>query len=414
MEDPIIIVEELRLFYEKVIVMKTPEELFGKIDGKTKQEKLSDIKNIYKKLALKYNADKYDIYNSGIINYYSKEIMTKVGELNTEAQKRIDAGIYGTKKRYINDSDVAVINVGNKKYYVFEKTQIGDMANMFIGGIGDDINTSEPVHIKIARDRDDNGQILSEDDIEFNNRCLVNEINVLKRFDAIQDADFQKVRSKHYPYLIDNFRFNDGASNPDGVQASVLKINKLDEMIDLESFRKKWPSGVPLHHVCWIAERLFSAVAHMNKNKILLAGGHPAGILVRELNHNIVIGDFKFSIIDYASDKAKYTGWIDNFTAPEVLRKAKPHPRTDIYSVAKILCYLLGGDVQSGRLPKNFEMIPGQQADMNGVEELRGLIAKCMDPEPGRRIDDAGLAYWRLKEYRKMAFGNPKFIPIGL
>lgn len=395
-------------FKNKINRYKYPEELFGELKGNSSGERLTSLKGKFKKLLKDYNADKYNHYDNQELFDLSSDIDRRIIEFENMAEDQIGDGTYGTKNNSMKN--FSVISVGNRRYRIYELIVRGDFVDIFRGEFGNN-GSVEPILIKMARNSDDDGYLLDSETIRLNNDSITNEIRVLKYLDSIKDTDFQKVRPIHYPILLDKFGFtnldSDSGNNTEERHALVLKYF---DGCDFVTLKEKFENGVPLYHACWMMERALSAIGYLNFNKILLGNIVPSGICVIPQDHNVILSDYTFSVMDYTSKQAKYIGFTDNYTAPEVIKKAAPNPRSDIYSLGMNMVYILGGDVEKNMLPDSFEMIPGQKVDMDGIERIRNLILSFINKHPLARYNDAWKAYHQLRDLRKDAFGEAQFI----
>lgn len=408
------LIDIFRDYKNKIYKYKYSEEMFEDIDGKTVNEKMESLKKKFKKLMQDYAADKYSRYNSKELFNISSEIQRKIIELEKDAEEKVVNGTYGKRIGLVNTNGYSVIIVDNREYRIYKVLARKDMADIHRGEYVNG-STPEPVWIKISRDTDDDGDPLDSDAIKFNNDSIANEILTLKDLDTIKDPCFQKVRKQHFPVLLDNFEYlpnmdtgDDHQEDPVARQASVIKYFK---GYDLVTLREKYPKGVPLYHACWILARLLSATGYLHFNRRLNGNITPSGIYVIPQDHNVVMGDFMFSIRDLDSKQARYIGITPFYTAPEVDRNTMPHPRTDMYSLGMCMVYLLGGDVEKRILPNSFEMIQGQKVvNMDGIERIRNLILSFINKHPLARSDDAWKAYHQLSKLRKETFGKQEFI----
>lgn len=391
-----VLMEIFENFRDKICRYKYPEELFGELKGNSVDDKLVSLKGKFKKLLQDYSADKYDHYHNKELFDLSSDIARRIIECGRIAEEQIGNGTYGKKNN--SAKNFSVINVGNRKYRIYDLMIREDFVDIFRGEFGD--NGNAEVLVKIARNTDGDGYLLDDEVVQLNNDSIANEIRILKYINSINDLGFQKVRPKHYPILLDEFMFEDR-------RALVLKYF---DGYDFVTLREKFEKGVPLYHACWMMERALSAIGYLNFNKILLGNIIPAGIYVIPQDHNVIFGDYTFSVMDYTSKQAKYIGFTEYFTAPEVKKKAAPHPRSDIFSLGMNMVYILGGNIEKNTLPDSFEMIPGQKVDMDGVERIRCLILSFINKHPQARSYDAWKAYHQLRDLRRETFGAARFI----
>lgn len=376
---------------------KYPEELFGKLTGKSIDSKLIFLKEKSKDLLQDYSADKYAHYNDKDLFNISSDVARIILELKKAAEEQIKNETYGTSTNSVKN--FATIK-GKSEYQISDMILNGDFSNVYNGEFNNN-GTIEKITVKISKSTDDEGYLLDDEDITSNNESLLNEINILKYINLIKNPDFDKVRLKHYPILIDDFKLEDR-------QVSVSKYNVTG--YDLITLKEKFKNGVPLYHACWIMERMLSATGHLNFNKVLLGNILPSSVYVFSDDHNIRFTDYTFSLANYTLTDKKYIGFNKNYTAPEVIEKATPHPRTDLYSIGMNIIYILGGDVEKRTLPASFKMLPNQKINGEGIERIKIFISLLTNKNPRLRLDDAWKAYHQLKQLRKDTFPKTEFI----
>lgn len=396
MKNEIELLGSLLVFDAELSNYKSSKELFGELKGTSIDDKIVSLKNIYIKLLQEYSADKYTHYNNKEIFDLSNNIARKIIEFEKIAKEEINNGTYGTKN---NLHKTFSISNGKIEYQLHRMISREDSIDIFDGELRGD--TIKKVIVKISRNADDEGYLLNENIIELNNNTLSNEIKTLKYIDSIKDTSFQTVKQKHFPILLDDFVFENR-------QVSVFLVTNTSDWYDFVSLKEKFKNGIPLYHACWIMERCLSALGHLHYNKMLLGNISPSGICIIPKTHNIIFTDYSFSLIDYSTKK--YVGFIPNYTAPEIMNKVSPHPRTDMYSFGMCMIYILGGNVESNTLPDSFEMIPNQKVNMDGVERIRSLISTFTNKHPKSRFDDAWKLYHQLRQLRIETFGMTGFI----
>ena len=397
-------------YKEKIYTFKSPEELFGELSNGNKTQ-LEILKEKYKTLLIDHSADKYNHYNNKELFDISSDISQKIIELYKQAEDKINNETYGKKV------DIVFIENGTNKYEVFKLESQEDFAETFQG-----INskTKEDVWIKASIIKDENDNFITSGLISSNNEFISNEIRMLKRIDSIKDDDFQKVRKQHFPIMIDNFELVHEIEDYDTINQKILVAKRFKDVksYDLVTLREKFKKGIPLYHGCWILARMLSAIGHLHSKNIIHGNIQPSGIFIIPKDHNVVISNFEFSIIDYTLQSAKYVGITNQYSAPEIDVDIKPHPRTDLYSIGMTVIYLLGGDIKNKTLPKELEMIDVKNINIveyeRGIRGIQNLILSFVNNNSFARSDDAWRAWHQLSDLRKAAFGKQTFIKFNV
>ena len=84
-----ILIENFTSFKNKINNYKHPEELFGDLSGKLKDDKLESLKLKFRQLLKDYSADKYSRFNDNDLFNISSNISRKIIELEEIAEKQI-------------------------------------------------------------------------------------------------------------------------------------------------------------------------------------------------------------------------------------------------------------------------------------------------------------------------------------
>ncbi len=102
--------------------------------------------------------------------------------------------------------------------------------------------------------------------------------------------------------------------------------------------------------VCWITQRILSALYYLHFSGIIHRDVKPANIIVNFKTHIATLVDFGLSKLkpDGSPDPSGYTPF---FGAPEQIQGKAPVPESDIYSLGMTMLYILGGDIRSKSLP---------------------------------------------------------------
>ena len=366
--------EAFAKIYKLIMRATKPEDVFGIAPGIAPCPDLGivsegDIKKAYTdmmKIVLPYHQAQ-----ERQTKYMAEEATRVLGELYTQAQKRLTKGIYGKPEEMsssLHPSQI-IFQMNGLEYHLSSTCCGGDFSTVYFGerqqaagvtgAAGATEGNVEAICLKIANDAADND-------------LLNREAQVLP-----------KVVHRSLPVLLESFQLEDGK------QANVLK--QIERSYDLYALRQYYPSGLSQEHVVWIMERLLSVIGFLHVNKIIHGAIEPGNILVTPENHNASLIDFVFAIPYAHLSDARYVGWND-YSAPEIKKKKSPNPASDLYSLGKSMEYLLGN----------------APADIRITQFIREFLHN----EPAKRKDDAWKAWHELQALRTDIFGPKKFIEL--
>ncbi len=233
----------------------------------------------------------------------------------------------------------------------------GDFCHVFLGERMHD-GAKSNICLKVAMDSSDNA-------------LLQNEAQALR-----------KLQHQSLPVLIDSFVTSEGKA------ANV--IQRIEDSYDLYSIREHFPSGLPQEHAMWVTDRLLSVLGYLHSNDVLHGSIEPGNIMVTPHNHNGLLIDFTLSLSPPAE---KYLG-VNDYSAPEIEKGAKPSPASDIYSLGRSMIYLLGG--QEANVP-------------SGIDNRFGsFIQGLVRANPNQRKRDAWKALHELKSLRNEIYGESR------
>jgi len=143
--------------------------------------------------------------------------------------------------------------------------------------------------------------------------------------------------------------------NEDGDILLVMSFMEGQELFDYV----KNNGPLDTESVCWISQRIFSALYYLHFRGIVHRDIKPANIIVNFDSHIAGLVDFGLSKLkpDGSPDHSGYTPY---FGAPEQIEGKAPVPESDIYSLGMTMIYISGGDIQTKTLPPD---IPGLLKD---------------------------------------------------
>jgi len=102
--------------------------------------------------------------------------------------------------------------------------------------------------------------------------------------------------------------------------------------------------------LCWITQRILSALYYLHFAGIVHRDVKPANIIVNFDTHIATLVDFGLSKLkpDGSPDTSGYTPY---YASPEQIEGKPPIPESDIYSLGMTIIYALGGNIITKELP---------------------------------------------------------------
>jgi serine/threonine protein kinase len=335
---------------------KRPEEIFGIIKEGEVDERLAEVKHVYRSLVMAYHPDiQLEDDKSA-----ATEILKILNIFYSEAKDRIKKEIYGEAETGFKGESTATIITSNNEYRVYDNISDSDYSNTYTAEY-DSPKGIEKVIIKIANEQP---------------KFLKNEIKVLTSLD-------------HFllPTLVETFKYDDG---------SPSIVYKYEEAYNLLEILEKYPNGVKPYHACWIMHRLLDVTGYLQTKDILNTNIQPSNILITPSNHKATLIDFKYAI-NYK--RGLVYNCVHDYSSPEVRNNFKTsHPGIDIYSIGKIGLFLLGGKEKPYRYPANVH------------KKIREFVELLMKYDPDLRPYDSWKMWHELEIVRTHVFGEHEFL----
>ena len=351
---------DINAFHTQLCRYRTAEELFGPLEEETLEERLEELKRRYKEFQKKYHPDRH-ASGDALTRYLAGQIASAINEFHAIALERIKQGVYGKPERALEVVSVWFeIETRLRKYRVFEKMVQTDHADIYSAACDGDDGVPERVVIKIMRDTADND-------------LLLNEAGVLRL-----------LQHKSLPTFIESFKTTDG---------EAALVTRAIDGYDLETVREKYPDGVPQEHMVWMLDRLLSVLGYLHINRVIHGNIEPGNIMVRPRDHNVYLIDYLFAVVDPGASRETIQGCTEGFAAPEVFQKKLPIPPMDIYALGKSMVFLLGGDIETNKIPSKVD------------KRIRDFLLRFLEPDPMKRTRNAWEAWHKLSELRLAVFG---------
>lgn len=327
--------------FEVIEKARRPEDLFGVFDKGS--DPIDALKHAFRPMALQVHPDKNK--NSK----RSADAFAKLATLRDEAEKRIEAKIYGTSKPTPGATGPTIITRKKDSYIVGDEIATGDICVVRRGATA----KKQDVVVKVAK--------VSED-----NDLVENEAAVLRELFP-EDAKEEKFY-RYLPRLIDSFRL----AQPGGPrQVNILPF--FDGYHSLEAVIGAYPNGLAFEDVVWIYNRMLEGIGFVHQKWYVHGAIIPSHVMIHPEHHAAKFIDWSYAV--RAGDKIKaLSAKYEGFYPPEVMGKQKATAATDIYMIARCAKYLAGNTV-----------LPGY---------FKQFIDSCLYAQPTKRPDSA----WNLRE----------------
>ncbi len=196
------------------------------------------------------------------------------------------------------------------------------------------------------------------------------------------------IYSKHLPVLLDQFKTSQGQLG--------MVMKRLDAY-DLYTIREKYKKGIPAHHIIWVFRRVLSVLGFAHSKGIIHGNVEPAHIMIRPRDHNVYLLDWSYSVYKPGTTGQGFKAINEEYSPPEVAQRKPPIPASDLYSLAKCMVFLLGGDIKNNSMPDKVD------------EKIQRFIQFFLRESPIQRPQDAWKMYRELDDLREDVFGPHRF-----
>lgn len=247
----------------------------------------------------------------------------------------------------------------------------GDLSKIYDGTWEDTAGAGGRCVVKVALDSADND-------------LLRNEVRVLRVFESNPGPQM-----KHLPRVLDQFR------TASGLAGTVL--TRCEDAHDLLSVRERYPDGVPIEPMTWIFRRSLSALGFAHARGVVHCNIEPAHILCRGTDHNIFLIDWCYAAVRPGQTGDGFKCINEVYSPPEVAERKPPIPASDLYSLARTMIWLVGGDPATDGLP-------------DGIDpRLARFLRWCVRKSALQRPQDAWQMYDEVDALRRELFGSHSF-----
>jgi len=346
------------------------EDVFGDLKG-DKEKVNRTAKKIYYRLSMVVHPDK-NVDDKEMAN----EAFVRLSEFYERAQKKIQQGTYGQRIENKNDKGIGFVIKTRKQEYVISSTLAeGDLSVVYGGNCVGSDDFAGQIAVKIFGDVVDN-------------RLAQNEIKVLELLQSEPSN-----QNKHLPVLLDKFKTTNG-------QLGTI-LRQIDGC-DIYSIREKYKDGVDGKHMVWMLNRLLSVLGYVHSKGIIHGNIEPGHFMIRPKDHNGWLIDWCYAAVNPARSGDRFKVYNEDFSAPEVKEQKSPIPASDLYSVGKLMIYVLGGDVKTNTMPSTVE------------DKLQRFIKFFVRESPIQRAQDAWEMHAQLSELIIELWGPKKFLELKI
>lgn len=321
---------DLKPVYDRITEASRPEDVFGAQEVVlSPQRLLAYLEREWSVLkALTHPKDGYRHPEDAEAASFADQLLDSFYE---EGQRLIREGIYGIEGYdTVRPPHSKSFSVGSNTYYIGLRNHAGDIATYYEGFLERQGVSVGEVVIKLANEPDCN-------------QLLQNELRAL---DVLHGNDVPQW--KHLPFVMDKFE----SGGKLGIIFRKIRGYSLRQIRQHHLHH----DGLDQRHMVWILDRILSCLGYIHRCGLVHGGINPDHIMVRTSDHNSFIVDFSRSVYKPAVTGEKIKHCVDDgFTAPEVLDMGKIGPWSDMYSVGKLMIWLLGGNQETNEIPSAVE-----------------------------------------------------------
>jgi serine/threonine protein kinase len=365
----------------------SPEDVFGKLDGKTSGERKHALAVSYRRLVAVVHPD-HNTSNAA----HASELFRSVTEWKAKAESKIDGGTYGDYKPHVaappppDPVGPQIIKMGKRTYVVQDLIASGDLADIYSCTFSEKA-TDVKCAFKVVQSAGDNDLIENESKVL---RAMYPEKQVEEKF------------YRYLPKLYDTFMLK----TPGTANRRVNVLQHADGYVTLADVIRAYPKGLDYRDVVWMFKRVLAAMWFVHSEKKVVHGALiPPHIMIHPTGHGAKIVDWSYAVSDWPS-KAGRVKAISKaykiFYPQEILDKKPVTPATDIYMIGKCAVALLGGDLVTNQMP---DTVP---------KPVRAFVSGLLLGAQARRPDDAGKLHEEFDELLVKLVGKPKYRPLAM
>ncbi len=366
---------DLRPIYLQIMQAAEPEDLFGAEDVVLPASMLLKyLDRKYSKLKAVTNPTGYHIPEDADA---ARDADTRLEHLLEVAKKRINLGLYGMPG-YDKPAPSGVFKtftVGKNTYSIGPKINSSGRVDTYEGNLVRDGQYCGEVIIALAHSPESNHFVQRESRI----------LDILHNNEVPQ--------WKHLPLLLDRF----AAGERLGVTFRKYSGQPLAQV----SMHTLHRSGVDQKHMVWMLDRALSCLGYVHRQGVIHGKLNPETLLIQAGNHNVFITDWSSAAYKPALTGQRVVTEASVFTPREIIRQSKIGPWSDIYSLGKVMIWVLGGDPATDWVPEHV------------AEPLRNELLHMVQGNPHKRPSDAWKLYEVFSEIKDGLWPR-KFLPFDM
>ncbi len=315
---------DLDRVYHLITQAFRPEDIFKFTDLNLPSDMLQQkVDKKYQQLKKKVNPDTY----SGVTDSeYARDASDQLDRFYDLATHSIESGTYGIEylERKSNRTHKS-FQIGDRKYFLGPEINKSELFTFYQGFLDLGESFGEVV-VKVANS------------IE-NNMLIQNEIRILHQLYSIKAP-----QRKHIPVLLNHF----DAGNKKAIIYRKISGYNFREIL------QKYSQGIDQKHMVWMLDRLLSLMGYSHNQGIIHGHLSPSHIMIRPNNHNaFVLGWGNAMWHNELQGKIIESNSI--FMAPELKNGGVIGPWSDIFSLGKLMIFILGGDIEVNELPEHID-----------------------------------------------------------
>jgi serine/threonine protein kinase len=314
----------LEPIYHLITQASVAEDIFKCTDLNLPSDMLQkEVEKRYNTLLKVINPDSYQ---SVINSEAAIDVRDQLNSFYDLAKISIENGIYGINniKKNIH-LDHKTFQVGNRKYYIGQKLKESDLFT-FYNGYLDLGEIYGEIIIKLVNNSKDN-------------QLIQNEIRIL-------DYLYSKPvpQRKHLPVFLNHFEV--------GTKKGII-LRKISGY-NFREISKYYPQGIDQKHMIWMLDRLLSLFGYIHSQGIIHGHLSPSHTIIRPNNHNAFILGWGNAMFHNELKGRKFNS-ESIFMAPELKNGGVIGPWSDIYSIGKLMIFILNGNLETNELPNSVE-----------------------------------------------------------
>ena len=361
-----------------------PEDVFGKLSGKTVDEQLHDVTAKYRTIVKIVHPDHH--VSSPTDTKLAQEVFAKLTLLRQQAETKINAKTYGNRKVVVPPPGPSiftpqVIKTPKRTYTLESILGHGDIADLYVCSYQEDKKEHKAV-FKVSQSPADND-------------LMENESKILGELYPKDTPDKPKGLPRYLPRLIDSFLLR--SAKKTNRRANVLQF--FPNSYTIADVIKAYPKGLDYRDAAWIMRRMLEGTCLLHQAGFIHGSITPEHVLIHPIEHGAQLIDWCYAVHKDPPQNIKAVSVkYKSMVPPEVLAKKPAVTGTDVYMIAKVVLALLSDEKGVVRLD-----VPVQ---------VKGLLNSCLLVSLHHRTSSAGDLYDEFDVLLKKLVGKPQYRPL--